>query len=40
MYQRLVRDEKSERGIVIIFFRAEKHTSIIENFLSGISVYE
>ena len=37
---RLVRDEKIERGIGIIFFRADKHTNIIENFRSGTSLYK
>ena len=40
MYQRLVRDEKTKRGIGIIFFRADEHTNIIENFRSDTSVYK
>ena len=39
MYQRLVRDEKTKRGIGITFFRADKYTNVIENFQSGTSVY-
>ena len=40
MYQRLVRDEKTKRGVGIIYFHADKHTNIIENFRSGISAYK
>ena len=34
------KDEKTKRGICIIFFHADKHTNIIENFRSGTSVYK
>ena len=40
MYQRLVKDEKSKKGMGIIFVRADEHTNIIENFRSGTSVYK
>ena len=40
MYQSLVRDEKTKRGIRIIFFRTDKYTNVIKNFQSGTSVYK